>query len=229
MLWLAQARRLVFLGAVAVLAAATSPATTSGFSWPPGRDALAAGSSVSLSWSLPAGHDEEFDEMELVLSLDGGRTFPIRVTRDLSPATRAQSWRVPALPSPRARLALRVGNSGEPADEEILLVSEEFAIEVGADTRFEPTPFVRGEWRTLDALEDGQSASLPDPGILEESGLAAAAAGRNARAAAPRRPRTVAAERFTLRTAAFGAAARSERPLHHSCLPHIPTDMPRRE
>jgi hypothetical protein len=229
MLQLAQARRLVFLGAVAVLAAAPSPATTSGFSWPPGRDALAAGSSIGLSWSLPAGNGAGFDEMELVLSLDGGKTFPIRVTRDLSPATSALTWRVPALPSSRARLALRVGDSGEPADEEILLVSEEFAIETGSVSRFEPTPFLRGEWCTLDALEDGQSASLPDPGILEETSLAAAAAGRNARAAAPRRQRTVAAERFTLRAKVFGAAVRSERPVHHACLLHIPADMPRRE
>jgi hypothetical protein len=209
--------------------AAHSPATTSGFSWSPGRNALAAGSSVGLSWSLPAGNGGGFDEMELVLSLDGGRTFPIRVTRDLSPATRALSWSVPALPSSRARLALRVGDFGEPADEEILLLSEEFAIETGPVSRFEPTLFVRGEWRTLDALEDGQSAWLPDPDILEETGLAAVAAGRNARAAAPRRPRTAAAERFMLRTDVFGAAIRSERPVHHACLLHVPADTPRRE
>ncbi|HLN57718.1 MAG TPA: hypothetical protein VK416_04110 [Thermoanaerobaculia bacterium] len=226
---LGKARMLVFLGAVGILAAAPSAGATVGFSWPSGRDAVAAGTSVSLAWSLPPGHDEDFREMELVLSLDGGRTFPIRVTRNLDPATRALAWRVPALPSSRARLALRVGDSGEPEDEEILLVSEEFAVEIGAVSRLEPTAFVRGELRTQEALEDSQSASLADPDILEDTDLALGAAGRTASPAAPRRPRTVAAEEFVLRIAAFEAAVRSERPLQRTGLPHIPADTPRRE
>lgn len=167
--------------------------------------------------------------MELVLSLDGGRTFPVRVTRDLSPSTSGLTWRVPALPSPRARLALRVGDSGEPPDEEILLVSEEFAIEIGAVSRLEPTAFVRGELRTLEALEDGQSASLPDPSGLENNDLAVATADRTASPAARRPPRTIGAEELRLRLAALDAAVRSEHPVRRAGLPHIPAETPRRE
>ena len=225
---LAKSGTLVFLGAIGVLAAAPSTGATFGFSWPPGREALAAGSSVNLAWSLPADHDEVFGEMELVLSLDGGRTFPIRLTRDLSPATRALALRVPALPSPHARLALRVGDAGEPADEEILLVSEEFAIEVGAVSRLEPTAFVRGEWRTLEALQEGKKTAQPIPGIIPETGPAVAPAKHRASATAPRQ-RPAAAERPTLRTVAFKTAALSDQPSRRPGLPRIPADTPRRE
>jgi hypothetical protein len=104
-------------------------------------------------------------EMELVLSLDGGRTFPIRLTRDLAPETRAVFWRVPAFPTRAARIALRVGEGEEPGDERIERVGEAFEIvdeanEAGVLTS-EPIHRIRGEWRTEAAL--AAPARLPSP------------------------------------------------------------------
>jgi len=47
------------------------------------------------------------EERELVLSLDGGRSFPIRLTGEIGPGDGVVSWRVPALPAEHVVLALR--------------------------------------------------------------------------------------------------------------------------
>lgn len=103
------------------------------------------------------GHEEE---MELLLSTDGGRTFPIRITRDLSPSTTAVLWRVPSLPTTHARLALRVGDGEGPLGERIALVSEEFVIGDDEPTNAELLHSVEGEWRTDAALDAPPSLAL---------------------------------------------------------------------
>jgi hypothetical protein len=50
--------------------------------------------------------------MELLLSLDGGRHFTVRVTPDLEADRGSYAWRVPPLPSGDARLAVRVNLDG---------------------------------------------------------------------------------------------------------------------
>jgi hypothetical protein len=133
------------------------------FAAPVSGAVLEAGATVRIAWDLPKVGSAGFDEMELVLSLDGGLTFPIRVTRDLDPAAGSVSFRVPALPARNARLALRAGGGGEPGEETILLVSEPFAIEVGARAPLESTARVSGEWRTGDALERNGGTQPFDP------------------------------------------------------------------
>ncbi len=65
-----------------------------------------AGEEIELRWSaLPAGADE----MELLLSLDGGRSFHVRLSPELEGDTRSFRWLVPDLPADRARLLLRIG------------------------------------------------------------------------------------------------------------------------
>ena len=99
---------LVFMAAPALAAP--------GFLRPAAGDRLESGTVVELLWNLD-GVSSDAQESELVLSLDGGRTFPIRLTADFEPATRKVLWRVPALPTDQARLALRAGNDEEPAQE----------------------------------------------------------------------------------------------------------------
>ncbi len=67
------------------------------------------GSVVEVSWNaLPI----EAKEMELYLSLDGGRSYPLRLTPQLPPGLGRLLWRVPNLPTPAARLRVRVGIPG---------------------------------------------------------------------------------------------------------------------
>ncbi len=224
----ARVRAVVFLVAVGVLAAASSAGATFGFSWAPGGDALAAGTTARLTWSLPPGHDHGFGEMELVLSLDGGRTFPFRVTREFSPAKRALDWRVPALSSRCARLALRAGNDGEPEDEEVVFVSEEFAIKTGAFSPLEPTVFLRGEWHTVEALEEDEDTSQPFSSVHSEIRPTIAPVG-HLTSGSKRLPRPAATEKSTSRAAAFRSVALTDPAAHRPCLPRVPADSPRRE
>ncbi|MGZ6972212.1 MAG: hypothetical protein ACXVID_11145, partial [Thermoanaerobaculia bacterium] len=68
---------------------------------------------------------------ELVLSLDGGLTFPVRVSSEMGACARSFRWQVPALETGHARLALRAGEGEASESERLVLVSDEFAIVVG--------------------------------------------------------------------------------------------------
>jgi hypothetical protein len=73
-----------------------------------GEKLLSAGL-VEVRWeALPEGAEEG----ELLLSLDGGATFPLRIGPRLDPSARSAWWVVPALPAGAARLRLRVGIEG---------------------------------------------------------------------------------------------------------------------
>lgn len=85
----------------------------------PGAD-LTAGSLATLEWQ---GEEEAFgssrEEWEAFLSLDGGRTWPLRLTPHLDIALRRFSFRVPDFPSREARLLLRFGDERQEAEVEI--------------------------------------------------------------------------------------------------------------
>jgi hypothetical protein len=118
------------------------------------------------------------EERELVLSLDGGKTFPVRLTGEIGPGDRAASWRVPALPTEHAVLALREGGDG--IEEEIVAVSAEFVIVPGPGVPAEELRLRDGEWKTREA--DAGCPGLPPPAFgtagpgrwtpLEDSGAA---------------------------------------------------------
>jgi hypothetical protein len=74
----------------------------------PGRS-LEAGTVVEVSFS---GVPENAEEVELLLSLDGGRRVAVRLTEQLSPGGRSYSWRVPNISARRASLVLRMGIEG---------------------------------------------------------------------------------------------------------------------
>jgi hypothetical protein len=119
---------------------------------------LQPGAIGRVSWALGVSGEREFDEMELVLSLDGGRTFPLRVTREVSPSEESVLWRVPRLPSEHARIALRTGRGEK--KETIRTVSAEFTILADSEDPLEQLCRVRGEWRTREAA--GSSRDLPE-------------------------------------------------------------------
>src|SRR5262245_28331190 len=93
------------------------------------------GSVLTVSWDSPPWRRDGRDEMELVLSLDGGATYAVRLTERIPSGMLSWTWRVPALPTRNARLALRAGEDEVAASEEILAASAAFAI---ASTGTEP-------------------------------------------------------------------------------------------
>ena len=75
---------------------------------------LAAGDELRVRWEGAPGAAKEW---EAFLSLDGGKTFPIRVTPHLSVGVRSFAWTVPQLYARDARLRLRFGD--EEVEEQI--------------------------------------------------------------------------------------------------------------
>ena len=85
---------------------------------------LTAGSTVELEWA-PLAELRGAEEWEAFLSLDGGKTYPLRVTPHLDLDLRRVQWRVPAVSTPSARLLLRFGDE---RDEKELELPHRFAI-----------------------------------------------------------------------------------------------------
>jgi hypothetical protein len=122
-----------------------------------------AGQTMTVAWDALDGR--RFDEMEVVLSLDGGRTWPVRISRDLSPSATGASFRVPFLRAEEAVVALRAGRKGVKESEEILAESVSFRIHEPAVGAGETLWRVRGEWRTAETM-GGQTPDGPAvPGL----------------------------------------------------------------
>jgi len=68
---------------------------------------LSSGGSLRVSWSGSPGIATEW---EAFLSLDGGRSFPLRVTPHLPVAEKSFEWSLPLLAASDARIRLRFGN-----------------------------------------------------------------------------------------------------------------------
>lgn len=153
--------KIALLSLLLAWAGASLAAVPSRFLRPAAGERLEPGASIEVSWELGTGRSGAFDEMELVLSLDGGRTFPLRLTRDLSPESDRLTWRVPALPAGRARLALRGGSDEEPDSETIAAVSDAFEIIPRAGLDLEQLFLARGEWRTR------ESATAPSAPVAD--------------------------------------------------------------
>src|SRR5690242_19787531 len=75
---------------------------------------LQAGGMAEIAWEPLAGLARigPFEEWEAFLSLDGGKTYPLRITPHLDRDLRRVQWRVPPVPADDARLLLRFGNEG---------------------------------------------------------------------------------------------------------------------
>jgi hypothetical protein len=71
-------------------------------------DRVVPGQEIVLRWSdLPPA----VEEVEILLSLDGGRSFPIRVSPQLDVKESAFRWRVPGVGAGQAILRLRLGTA----------------------------------------------------------------------------------------------------------------------
>lgn len=136
-----------------LLASALVAAAPGGFDRPSPLERLEPGATVVASWTLDARAVIGRDEAELVLSFDGGLTYPVRLTGRILPDARSTTWRVPALPTEHARIALRAGLDERAETEELLFVSEAFAIASPGKLPHEDLFAVNDEWRTREALE----------------------------------------------------------------------------
>src|SRR5262249_57897379 len=146
--------------ALILASAASARAASREFTAPASGDRLEPGSLVAVNWSLDRVGRED-NEMELILSLDGGATFPVRVTPDMDPTTRHVIWRVPYLPTHEARLAIRTGSEGEPSEETIQMVGPVFSIIASGQSALEELFRVRSDWRTREALGSTRQPARP--------------------------------------------------------------------
>jgi hypothetical protein len=87
---------------------------------------LRSGDVVELAWSQPP---RDIDELEILLSVDGGRHYALRVSPELDPKNGRWSWRVPQLSAAHASLRVRVGDE---RDEALGEPTPEFSIVSGA-------------------------------------------------------------------------------------------------
>ena len=80
------------------------------FSHPAEGSSLREGDAVQIRWSgVPA----DAEEIELLLSVDGGQQFSLRLTDELDSTSGSFLWRVPSLSTDTASLAIRMGVHGE--------------------------------------------------------------------------------------------------------------------
>lgn len=108
---------------------------------PSDGQAIPAGETFVIRWSALA---TDVEEMELLLSVDGGRSYPLRLTPQLDPRSGSFHWFVPNLPTDRARLRVRYGRRGAENDAEPGGV---FRI-VGAPLHAAEVRYHGGEWWT---------------------------------------------------------------------------------
>jgi hypothetical protein len=150
------------LAASALFLRALAAEATGGFASAPSMERLRPGDESTVSWVFPPPQGREWNEAELVLSLDDGRSFSVRLTGRIEPEAGLARWTVPPLPTEHARIALRVGDDEEPGTERILFVSEPFAI-ASEGRRPQQLLFpVNDEWRTPEALEGAPVRSQPE-------------------------------------------------------------------
>lgn len=74
--------------------------------------ALAAGSTATIGWETPDAPGD-VDEWEAFVSVDGGVTYPIRITPHLDVRIRRFAWTVPFVPGSELSILLRFGNEQE--------------------------------------------------------------------------------------------------------------------
>lgn len=116
---------------------------------------LRGGEAVEVRWSgVPA----EAEEVELLLSLDGGRGYSLRLTEELDADSRSFLWRVPNVVADRAALGIRMGIGGR---EITATPGPIFQIAPDASLPSAPLRWASGEiW--VDADHDGGGNDVAD-------------------------------------------------------------------
>jgi hypothetical protein len=205
--------------ALALLLASVAPAAAdSARVLPLASDRVRAGQVVEVRW---AGLPSDAQEAELLLSLDGGRHFAIRVSGEVDPREGRVRFRVPNLPAESAMVRLRYGNA---AEEHVSAPGAPFRIEADASRPLERRQIHEGLWWTgvdPDAPTPRAANWTSDQPALER------AHGERVAALAPQDPLAqcslpagVAAGRVRTNAATVAAAAPR---------PNVPQRVPRRE
>lgn len=120
------------------------------------------GEVVKVTWA-PVPPDVE--EFELLLSLDGGKTFQLRLTAMLDPRLTSYIWHVPNLPTGAACLRLRVGVDGH---EEMLQPGPSFRLLANASVPVERITFQDGEWWPTEGVAVGPHEVEIEPAWSDE-------------------------------------------------------------
>ncbi len=88
---------------------------------------LTAGTMATLDW-MPLAHlarKKDWEEWEAFLSVDGGATYPVRITPHLDRDVRRITFKVPSLPTRYVRLLLRAGDERR---EQVYELPQRFSI-----------------------------------------------------------------------------------------------------
>jgi hypothetical protein len=182
---------------------------------PPVFGTVRAGDTARIEWrGLPG----RVEELELLLTIEG-RELPIRVTPQLAAGAGVLLWRVPNLPSRRARLTIRYGLDGEEIENE---PSAPFEILPAASEPPAVLAFRQGEWWTQESAEDRFPGALNsrEPGDRVQEG-------REGPSCAVSRVPGPAPEEIASRAVRSGnlpTSASSSRPI----LPRRPAEVPAR-
>ena len=115
------------------------------------------GETVRIQWTQAG---SAVDELELQLSLDGGRHFTLRISPELDARAGEFLWRVPNLASAEARVRLRFQRDGREVEGD---VSAPFRIEFSAAIAAERALVHEGTWWTGDLEVPGAGEALKPP------------------------------------------------------------------
>ena len=149
----------------------------------PVPESVAAGETITLEIGEAP---RDVEEMEVLLSLDDGRTFPVRVTREIEAGERELRWKVPALATRAARLRIRFG--GDRGREEWGPLSAPFAIVTHGEAADLRLFHENGWWEGL----DGPAPRGP-AGEFDSAGPRFVPGGTSGEAALPTTPPSLAA------------------------------------
>ena len=118
---------------------------------------LAAGSTAVLEWAPRPGLERlpASEEWEAFLSLDGGKSYTVRITPHLDRDLRRTAWAVPDVPSADARLLVRFGDERR---ETVVELPQRFVIAA--------SPAVGTPAPPLFAAVRGESARPGEPGVV---------------------------------------------------------------
>lgn len=160
----------------------------------------------------------EVEELELLLMVEG-RELPVRLTPQLAAGAGVYLWRVPNLPSRRARLVIRYGLDGEEVEE---APGPSFEILPAGNQAPAALAFLQGEWWTLETVEGrfpGALNSREDRGRIQENREGYSCAVSRVSGPAPDKSASRSASSLS-----FSTPRSSSRPV----LPRRPTEVPAR-
>ena len=200
---------------------AAAPVVPVHFSQPAEGASLHEGEIVQIRWSgVPA----DAEEIELLLSVDGGQHFSLRLTDELDSSSGSFLWRVPSLLTDSASLAIRVGAHGE---ETVSASGPLFRLSHGPST-----PAVLLRWKAGEIWLDSRDPDASKLGSTRSPSGLSTHPGRIR--SVPGGSEAVSLRRFSTRPEivahdSFGRAFRdAEKPLAIGSPPRLPRSIPQR-